>query len=184
MGASMADKRLNRFTAPRGDRRLLRRGGRRAGDLPGHGPTLVVADSHADARGVYMRYLDRFGFRVQTAGGGDDLFAVLRETLPALILMESTLTNLPWWHVGVWLRTNQETRSIPIIVLAGGSADDFGADPVLQPAAILQKPFELPAMVEEIRFALRALRAVRPRFGGHAKASVALASSHAEEDFR
>jgi DNA-binding response OmpR family regulator len=180
----MSDSRLNELTAPRGDRRLSPRGGRRAGDLPGHGPTLVVADSHADVRGVYERYLDRFGFRVQTAAGGDDLFAILRETQPALILMESTLTTLPWWHVAVWLRTNQDTRSIPIIVLAGGRADDFGADSIIQPAAILQKPFELPAMVEEIRFALRTMLPVRPRLARQAKTEMPAATPHAEEDCR
>jgi DNA-binding response OmpR family regulator len=179
----MSESRFNKLTAPRGDRRLLPRGGRRAGDLPGQGPTLVVADSHADARGVYVRYLDRFGFRVQTAGGGDDLFAVLRQTQPALILMESTLMALPWWHVAVWLRTNQDTGSIPIIVLAGGSADDFGADSVFQPAAILQKPFELPAMVEEVRFALRALPP-RLRPARQTRPTIPVAPPQAEEDLR
>src|SRR5262249_9703150 len=114
----------------------------------------------------------------------DDLFAILRETRPALILMESTLTTLPWWHVAVWLRTNQETSSIPIIVLAGGRADDFGADSIIRPAAVLQKPFELPAMGEEMRLALRTMLPVRPPLGGQAKIEIGAATPHAEDSVR
>jgi DNA-binding response OmpR family regulator len=158
----MSETRLFRPSAPRGDRRLFPRGGRRAGDLAGHGPTLVIADSHDDARELYARYLGRFGFRVETASGVENLFGILRQTEPALILMESTLPALPWWHVAVWLTTNAETRGIPIIVLAGGTADDFGAESVFQPAAVLQKPFELPALVQEVRGALRTISTVRP----------------------
>ena len=56
------DRRRQEFS----DRRAVPRGGRRPYDRPGRFPNLLVADSYEGARIPCARYLDHFGFKVDS----------------------------------------------------------------------------------------------------------------------
>lgn len=136
------------------DRRRVPRGGRRSTDRPGRYPRVIVADSYAGARIPYSRYLSALGFDVDEADSGDSLLTLIDRAIPQVILMEKDLPQWPSWCVSTWLDLDPRTREVPIIVMAGGTADEMPPT-----ARILTKPFQLPSLIEEIRRVLRAVAA-------------------------
>src|SRR5437868_1168147 len=82
-----------RYQGP--DRRRVSRGGRRATDAPGRFPNVLVAESYEGARIPCVKYLDRFGFRVDEAADGHEALAKIAATPTHVILMESGLPNGP-----------------------------------------------------------------------------------------
>jgi twitching motility two-component system response regulator PilH len=134
----------------RPDRRRFPRGGRRAADRSGRHPFVLVADSHAIARAPWVRYLHGFGFHVEEASDGEGVLALVNIAPPHLIVAELGLPKLSAARLTRWLAQNWRTRDIPVIVLAGDMQD--GADE-LPPtrAGLLVKPFQLAAMLGEIR---------------------------------
>jgi DNA-binding response OmpR family regulator len=112
---------------------------------------LLVADSHDDARAIYVRFLSRFGFQAEPAATAEEVLALVREVRPQVILIEQRLLNLPPWN----LARRPETKDVPLIVLSGAVAVDPVGDDGFQPAAILYKPFALASMLETVRVVLR-----------------------------
>jgi two-component system phosphate regulon response regulator PhoB len=141
------------------DRRRVSRGGRRPADRPGRHPTVLVADSYAPARMPYVGYLNRQGFEVQEAADGEQALALISANPPHVIVVDRALPRLSADRLTHWLAQSWRTRHIPVIVLEGGGVEEpdtsqGGPDP--RPAAgALVKPFELAAMVDEIRRVLR-----------------------------
>jgi two-component system phosphate regulon response regulator PhoB len=138
-----------------GERRSVPRGGRRPGDQPGRHPNLLVADSYEGARIPCVRYLDRFGFRVDQAADGNEALASIATRPPHLILIEDGLPKVSGWRMLRRLKDQPQTRSIPVIVMtsdfdaAGRQASQIDA------AGVLVKPFALSTMLQEIRRVLR-----------------------------
>lgn len=138
------------------DRRRFPRGGRRATDRPGRHPIVLVADSYAGARVPCARYLHRFGFQVEEAADGEQALALINSTPPHLIIVELGLPHLSAARLTRWLAQNWRTRHIPVIVLAGDAEPAAQDEPAMSAAGMLVKPFQLAAMIEEIRRVLRA----------------------------
>src|SRR5262245_57583066 len=78
---------------PGPDRRRFPRGGRRATDLPGRYPRVIVADSYEAARRPCIRYLDHFSFDVAPATDGQGAIDAIRTQSTAVILMDSHLKD-------------------------------------------------------------------------------------------
>ncbi len=101
---------------------------------------------------MYARYLERHHFQTETASTPRELNASLDRARPAVALIEADLGGLAVSEVAGW----PSLQGVPIIVLAGGSGDGQSAPDAFSPAAVLRKPFELSAMIEVVRLALRA----------------------------
>src|SRR6266550_1039341 len=104
-----------RRQAPSGDRRRVPRGGRREDDQPGRYPNLLVADSYESARIPCVRYLDRFGFRVEEASDGVEALALIEARLPHVILVEDGLPKMSASRIVRRLKEQPHTKSIPVI---------------------------------------------------------------------
>ena len=130
------------------------RGGRRPTDRPGRYPTLLVAESYAPVRRPFVRYLEHFSFRVTQATNGDELLAAVTHVRPHVILTEVALPHMNAQRLSQWLGNSQQTRGIPVIVMADAPSE--GSDARLgNPAAVLVKPFPLSTMLDEVRRVLR-----------------------------
>ena len=129
----------------RPDRRRVPRGGRRAGDVPGKFPPVLVADSDDGARRPCVRYLERFGFQVEQATTGEAAAAIVEQCRPQVAVAELTLPR-----DDAFQRLLQ-TRGIPYIATA--STDN----PIVPSgvAAVLFKPFPLEALLADVRRVLR-----------------------------
>src|SRR5262245_14283819 len=128
-----------RRQTPSADRRQMPRGGRRATDQPGRHPRVIVADGYEAARRACMRYLDHFSFDVASADDGAAAMSEIRINTPAVILMDSHLSDQ---ESRERLALESRSRGIPLIVLTDTPADV--SDPRmtrLGAVAVLVKPF-------------------------------------------
>jgi CheY-like chemotaxis protein len=130
------------------------RGGRRSTDQPGRCPTLLIAESYAGSRRVFVRYLDHFGFRVEEAGDGIEAIAKIGADPPDAILVEQSLPALTAMEMARWLAQQAHTLGIPLIVMTTefNHVSNLEVPPGV---SLLVKPFPLSAMLDKIRQALR-----------------------------
>lgn len=129
------------------------RGGRRPADRPGRYPSLLVAEDYEGARVPTVRYLNRFGFRVEEAANGDEALARIHAASPHVILTALRLPAMPAQRLARWLA--QSGRQIPMIVMTGDAETAVSDRLPQRPAGILLKPYTLPAMLDEVRRVLR-----------------------------
>jgi DNA-binding NtrC family response regulator len=136
---------------PGRDRRLVTRGGRRAADLPGRHPYVLVADNEESVRRPCARYLSLFGFHVEEAANGDEAVAAWHSVRPHVVVTDARLQR------GSDLAPRLANESgVPFIVTV---TDDQAQVPA-GASAVLLKPFPLDTMLEEVR------RALAPRQSG------------------
>jgi CheY-like chemotaxis protein len=104
--------------------------------------TILVVEDNEPSRDALARRLERRGYTVVLAGDGQQAVAVARSVSPDLILMDLGLPGIDGWEATRQLKSFDDTKDIPIIVLsahamtndremalaAGG--DDFDTKPV------------------------------------------------------
>jgi len=105
-------------------------------------PKILLVEDNEASRDALARRLERRRFEVVLAGDGHQAVSVAREAQPDLILMDLGMPGMDGWDATAHLKSDPETRHIPIIVLsahampndrhqalaAGG--DDFDSKPV------------------------------------------------------
>lgn len=115
-------------------------------------PLVLVVDDYEDAREMYAECLDQSGFRVEQAESGEEAVAKAVALRPALIVMDLALPGMDGWTATRAIKTDDRTRSIPVVALTGHArsdastaARDAGCD------AFLTKPCLPDAVVEIVR---------------------------------
>jgi signal transduction histidine kinase/CheY-like chemotaxis protein len=78
-------------------------------------PILVVEDNASNAR-LVLTYLAKLGYQVLWAKNSEELWICLKNTLPALILMDIGLPDVDGITLIKQLRANLKYKSIPIVV--------------------------------------------------------------------
>jgi two-component system cell cycle response regulator DivK len=116
------------------------------GKPPKPSPLVLIVDDNVDAREMYAMYLEHEGFRSTEAGDGHAAIDEAKRVKPDLILMDATMPRLDGWEAARLLKTDAETKAIPLIMLtahafaehrdraAAVGADAFLAKPVLPDA--------------------------------------------------
>ncbi|GAA0568430.1 phosphate regulon transcriptional regulator PhoB [Rhizomicrobium electricum] len=122
-------------------------------------PSVLVAEDE-NALVTLLRYnLEREGYRVLVAMDGEEALLVAAEEQPDLVLLDWMLPQLSGIEVCRRLRSRQETRNVPIIMLTarGEESDrirglDTGADDYLT------KPFSMMELLARLRAVMRRIR--------------------------
>jgi len=122
-------------------------------------PSVLVAEDEG-ALVTLLRYnLEREGYRVLEAMDGEEALLVAAEEKPDLVLLDWMLPQLSGIEVCRRLRSRQETRNVPIIMLTarGEESDrirglDTGADDYLT------KPFSMMELLARLRAVMRRIR--------------------------
>jgi putative two-component system response regulator len=79
---------------------------------------LVVDDDPAVQR-MIRRILGRAGYNVLLANGGQEAFDKIAANLPDLIMLDLSMPMLDGFEVATHLKSQSETREIPIILITG-----------------------------------------------------------------
>ncbi|MGJ3232302.1 MAG: phosphate regulon transcriptional regulator PhoB [Oceanicaulis sp.] len=119
---------------------------------------LVVEDE--DALSELLQYnLKKEGFRVSVAADGEEAMMLVEERQPDVVVLDWMLPKISGIEVCRRLRSKQETRNLPIVMLTarGEEADrirglDTGADDYVV------KPFLMKELFARIRAVLRRIR--------------------------
>jgi two-component system, cell cycle response regulator DivK len=82
-------------------------------------PLILLVDDCADDASMYAEYLVAAGFRVATAGNGNEAVALALSAAPDLIVMDLEMPGVSGWDAARLLTGDERTRCIPIIALSG-----------------------------------------------------------------
>ena len=98
--------------------------------------------------------LSRAGFTVRTANNGFEALVIARQDQPGLVLLDLKMPGLDGYEVLKRLKRDRVTQDIPVVVVTGSVTDEeIKRKKVLALGAtqFLTKPFDIDALVEEIR---------------------------------
>ncbi len=115
-------------------------------------PLVLVVDDNVDIAVLVTIHVERLGCRVITAHDGAEALALVRERRPALVVLDVMMPLLNGYEVCKLVRTDPETREIPIVLLTarqGGGDELYGERVGAQ--RYLRKPFEPDGLREAIR---------------------------------
>ena len=119
---------------------------------------LVVEDEPAQLE-ILAYNLESDGFLVSRARDGEEALLLIREDVPDVIVMDWMMPQLSGIEVCRRLKSNPETRSIPIIILSARSEDEdkvrgleIGADDYVV------KPYSVVELMARVRSQLRRSR--------------------------
>ena len=105
---------------------------------PGTG--VLVIDDDATQRDLMRRFLEKEGFPVQTAGGGEQGLALARQLKPLAITLDVMMPGMDGWRVLSELKADPELSEIPVIMLT--MVDDKKRGYALGAADYVTKPID------------------------------------------
>jgi two-component system phosphate regulon response regulator PhoB len=122
-------------------------------------PTVLLVEDEPAQREVLGYNLEADGFRVLTAGNGEEALMMVAEAPPDIIVLDWMMPNVSGIEVCRQLKTRSETRGIPIIMLSARSEEvdrvrglETGADDYVV------KPYSLVELMARVRAQLRRTR--------------------------
>ncbi|MDZ7709761.1 MAG: phosphate regulon transcriptional regulator PhoB [Roseovarius sp.] len=122
-------------------------------------PTVLLVEDEPAQREVLAYNLEADGFRVLTAGNGEEALMIVAETPPDIIVLDWMMPNVSGIEVCRQLKTRSATRGIPIIMLSARSEEvdrvrglETGADDYVI------KPYSLVELMARVRAQLRRTR--------------------------
>ena len=85
---------------------------------PGDAPLILVVDDDPSVREVLGRYLERAGFSVVTADGGQAALRLARELRPAAITLDIMMPGIDGWTVLAAIKGDPELADIPVVLVS------------------------------------------------------------------
>ncbi|HEX2197841.1 MAG TPA: Hpt domain-containing protein [Burkholderiales bacterium] len=114
-------------------------------------PVIMVVDDSLTVRKITSRLLEREGYQVITAKDGLDALEQLRETLPAVMLVDIEMPRMDGFDLTRHVRGEPRTRDIPIIIISSRTADKHRSQAAaLGVNVFLGKPFQEAELLEHI----------------------------------
>ena len=111
--------------------------------------TVLVIDDDPDVRDLLSRHLSKGGYRVATAGGGEEGLKCARELRPDAITLDVLMPTMDGWAVLSALKDDAELSEIPVIMVS--MLDDRSLGYSLGAADYLNKPVEHERLLAVLR---------------------------------
>jgi two-component system, OmpR family, phosphate regulon response regulator PhoB len=123
-------------------------------------PTHVLVVEDEEALAQLLKYnLEKEGYRVTVAVDGEEALVLAEETPPDLVVLDWMLPKAPGIEVCRRLRSRQDTRNTPIVMLTARTEEtdrirglDIGADDYVT------KPFSMNELLARLRAVMRRIR--------------------------
>ncbi len=113
-------------------------------------PVILVVDDDAPILTLMRNLLREFGFEAHVASTGQAAIEAARAVTPALVLLDKNMPGMHGSDVIRALRNDAGLKSVPILILSG---DPVGPSELSELGAngAVQKPFDIPALIDQIR---------------------------------
>ena len=85
---------------------------------------IMLVDDEPDVSFLVTKILGKNGYNVVEVKNGKDCLKRVKEEKPDLILMDIMMPQINGWEVSRKLKTNSETKNIPIVMLTVRVSDD------------------------------------------------------------
>ena len=126
-------------------------------------PRILVADDNRDMRDYLSRLLSAEGWRVETVADGETALRTIRLDRPDLLITDVMMPRLDGFGLIRALRSDQATRSLPVLVLSARAGQESSVEGLAAGADdYVVKPFSAAQLIARVRgiLALARLRAV------------------------
>ena len=118
--------------------------------------TILIIEDEAPLQRLYWLILSQFNYKVILAGSGTEGIQTAVKEAPDLIVLDLLLPDMPGLDVARQLQLQNILPSTPLIITTGlGQRDAKDIAQSLEASAVLVKPFNVMALVEAIREALK-----------------------------
>ncbi len=114
----------------------------------GSGPLVLVVEDDPAAAELLTRQLVAAGYRTAVARTGNEALARARELQPGAITLDIILPEVDGWEVITRLKSDEQTRSIPIVVVSVVDNPDLGL--ALGAIDYFVKPVDANGLVERL----------------------------------
>ena len=111
-------------------------------------PLVLVVDDDATVRELVERHLERAGFVVVTAGGGQEGLRLVRELRPAAVTLDIMMPDLDGWTVLAAIKGDPALASTPVVLMS--IVDQKNRGYALGAADYLVKPVDRAKLVETL----------------------------------
>lgn len=86
-------------------------------------PVIMIVDDSLTVRKVTSRLLERQGYEILIAKDGVGALQLLRETIPAIMLVDIEMPHMDGFELIRTVRNNPELHNVPIIIISSRTAD-------------------------------------------------------------
>ena len=118
---------------------------------------VIVVDDDKEIREIITFVLTRNGFEVTSASNGQQLHAMLVQFIPDLIILDVMMPGEDGYQICNTLRSNPQTRHIPVIIMTAHAEDIYERISVDLGAAVhMIKPFHPFNLLEKVKVLLQA----------------------------
>jgi DNA-binding response OmpR family regulator len=111
---------------------------------------ILVVDDDAPIVTLMRSLLREFGFEPLTATSGESALSTARAEMPDLILLDKNMPGMSGDEVIRAMRGEPTLETVPILILSGEPIDPHELE-LLGANGAVQKPFDVLALVEQIR---------------------------------
>ena len=108
-----------------------------------------MVDDDATVRELVARHLERAGFAVATASGGQEGLRLARELRPAAVTLDIMMPDLDGWTVLAAMKGDPALADIPVVLMT--IVDEKNRGYALGAADYLVKPVDRSRLVETLR---------------------------------
>ena len=117
---------------------------------------IIVVDDDKEIREIVTFVLSRHDFEVAAASNGRQLQQLLLQQLPDLVILDIMMPGEDGYQLFRSLRSDQQTRSIPVIIMTAHAEDIYERISVdLGAAEHMTKPFHPFELVERVKALLQ-----------------------------
>lgn len=116
-------------------------------------PKILVVDDDLPIRILMQNILREFQFETLLAGSGPEALEIVSKETPEVILLDLNMPGMSGEETLTALRQVPHIRETPVLILTG---DPVSAERLARIGAhaAVQKPFDLPALISQIRDAI------------------------------
>jgi two-component system sensor histidine kinase ChiS len=117
-----------------------------------HGPLIQVVDDDPATLRIIEVLLERNGYTVRTANTGENALSLLREKIPAAMILDVNMPGMSGFDVCQIIKRDERFDKIPIILLtAQNSPQDFKTGHDAGAVIYMVKPFKPERLLQVIR---------------------------------